>query len=92
VRNAFAAPGCLHAALGYYRAFHLTTPSFLRTKLAMPTMCVGGTGDPLLTEADFARTGAHCAAAFRTAMIAGGHFCHRESERAFLEAVVPFLA
>ncbi len=92
VKNAFAAPGCLHAALGYYRASSLRTPALFRRKLEVPTLSVGGTGDPLLGEADFVRTGEHCTAGFRVAMIGGGHFCHRESERAFLDALVPFLA
>jgi pimeloyl-ACP methyl ester carboxylesterase len=90
-KNIFAAPGTVHSALGYYRAVDPRTPAYFKRKLAMPTLCIGGTSDPALDEADFARTARYCANDFRLAMIPGGHFCHRESEAAFLAAVLPFM-
>lgn len=91
VKDTFAAPGSLRAALGYYRAVRYRTPGYLRAPLAVPVLCIGGTEDPALDQATFERSRRYCAGGFTLAMIPGGHFCHRESPRAFLDAVLAFL-
>jgi len=46
VKNAFAFPGCLNAALGYYRAFASATPDpSLFATLATPTLTIYGESD-----------------------------------------------
>ena len=91
VRNAFAAPGCLHAALGYYRAVHYRVPSFLKRPVEVPALVVGGTDDPGCPPELFERARPQYRNGYRVAMIPGGHFCHRESPQAFLDALLPFL-
>jgi pimeloyl-ACP methyl ester carboxylesterase len=91
VKNAFAAPGCLSAALGYYRAARVRTPDFLRKQVTVPTLCVAGADDPNVGVDAFEGARRHYAAEYRVVSIPGGHFCHRESPKAFLDAVVPFI-
>ncbi|HUB09051.1 MAG TPA: alpha/beta hydrolase [Myxococcales bacterium] len=91
VKRCLAAPGSLHAALGYYRAASVRTPAFLRRPVEVPTLNVAGADDPSVPPATFEATRAHFRAAFQVAAIPGGHFCHRESPDPFLAAVLPFL-
>jgi pimeloyl-ACP methyl ester carboxylesterase len=91
VKNAFAAPGCLEAALGYYRAAALLTPAFMKTPTLVPTLCVYGTDDPALTAADFEHTRPFFKGGLTLAPISGGHFCHRESPTSALTAITAFL-
>jgi pimeloyl-ACP methyl ester carboxylesterase len=91
VKNCFAAPGSLHAAIGYYRAADVRTPSFVRQPVTTPTLCIAGAQDPAAGIDLFERARKHFAAGCEIKSIPGGHFCHRESPQAFLEAVIPFL-
>ena len=45
VKRAFAEPGCLEAALGYYRATGASLPRFLRGKVAVPALAFAGATD-----------------------------------------------
>jgi len=92
VKNAFAAPGALAAALGYYRAARFRTPEFLRAPVTVPALNIAGADDPNVSPAVFEQTRAHYRAGFDLAVVRGGHFCHRESPAACLAAIVPFLA
>jgi pimeloyl-ACP methyl ester carboxylesterase len=91
VKNAFAAPGCAHAALGYYRAAAFRLPNFMRTPIAIPTLAIAGLDDPNLALAAYERPRAQFKGSYEVKGIRGGHFCHRESPQAFLDAVLPFL-
>ena len=91
VKNAFAAPGSLNAALGYYRGSSVFLPSFMKQPTRVPTLCVFGTEDPALTAADFEGTRSFFEGGLTLAPISGGHFCHRESPDSALEAIIPFL-
>ena len=92
VKNAFAAPGCLDAALGYYRAVDARTPDFMRATNAVPTLVVTGADDPAVTTEMFERGRAHFTGRYEVTSIPGGHFCHREAPDALVRALVPFLA
>lgn len=92
VKASFAKAGCLHAALGYYRAATLLPPAFLRAKIPVASLAVAGGDDPGVTPAVFESARSIYTGDYRVATIPGGHFCHRESPDDFLEAVVPFLA
>lgn len=91
VKNAFASPGSLDAALGYYRAAAYLTPKFMRAPTRVPTLCVFGTEDPALTAADFEGTRPFFEGGLTLAPISGGHFCHRESPASALAAIIGFL-
>lgn len=90
VRNCFAAPGALRAALGYYRGLR-PPPAWLRRPLRVPTLLVGGTSDGVATRDDFARSARWVDAPFTLAMLPGGHFLHREDPDAFHAAVSGWL-
>jgi pimeloyl-ACP methyl ester carboxylesterase len=92
VKNAFAAPGCLHAALGYYRAAKYSTPDFMRGPIDVPTLNIAGGDDPNVSPAVYERTRKHYRGRFEVVTISGGHFCHRESPEQLLAALIPFLA
>jgi pimeloyl-ACP methyl ester carboxylesterase len=90
-KNAFAAPGCAHAAIGYYRAAAFRLPQFMRTPISIPTLVIAGLDDPNLALPAYERPRAQFRSSYEIKGIPGGHFCHRESPQAFLDAVVPFL-
>ena len=92
VKRAFGVEGSANAALGYYRAVSVLTPPFMKAKVAVPTLAVAGLHDPAVTVADFERARRHFTGRYEVAAISGGHFCHRESPDAFVEAVTKFLA
>lgn len=91
VRNCFAAPGALRAAMGYYRAFSPLVPGWLRRPIQVPTLVVGGETDGVATRADFERSAAWVEAPFAVAMLPGGHFLHREAPDPFFERVSAYL-
>jgi pimeloyl-ACP methyl ester carboxylesterase len=92
VKNAFAAPGCLDAALGYYRANAFRVPDFMRPKISVRTLVIAGLDDPNCPVQLYHDAGRHYLGEYRVAEVRGGHFCHRESPQAVLDAVIPFLA
>ncbi len=90
-KNAFAAPGCANAALGYYRASSPVPPRELLARVNVPTLCFGGRDDGVLTEADF-RAGARAfTGRYELVMTPGGHFLHREAPEAFAKPLLEFL-
>jgi pimeloyl-ACP methyl ester carboxylesterase len=91
VKNLFAAPGALHAALGYYRAAQLRTPAFLREPIRVPTLAIAGADDPGAPLALFEGARRQFRARYEIATIPGGHFCHRESPDACVDAILRFL-
>jgi pimeloyl-ACP methyl ester carboxylesterase len=92
VKNLFAAPGALHAALGYYRAASFRTPAFLRAPVDVPTLAICGADDPNISPAQFESARGLFRGRYEVATIPGGHFCHRESPDACVDAIVPFLS
>lgn len=91
-KNQLAAPGALHAALGYYRAARIKTPEFLRAPVEVPTLAIAGADDPGVQPAVFEAARAQFRAGYQVATIPGGHFCHRESPAACVAAIAKFLA
>lgn len=91
VKNAFSAPGCLDAALGYYRAIELIPPKWVRQKITVPTLCFSGIGDPVLGPPDFEKTTHLFTAGFEVCATPGGHFLHREDPQAILDRLLPYL-
>lgn len=78
VREAFADPRSLDAALGYYRALPFRPQRFLRSPIQVPSVVFAGLDDDILTPDDF-RAGARMfAAGYTVEEMRGGHFMHRE--------------
>jgi pimeloyl-ACP methyl ester carboxylesterase len=90
-KNVLAAPGGLHAALGYYRAAQLRTPAFMRAPVEVPTLTIAGADDPGVPPSAFEQVRPQFRAGYQVATIPGGHFCHRESPDACIAAIRAFL-
>jgi len=90
VKNAFAAPGCLNAALGYYRALWWPPPE-LSGDIAVPTLAIAGADDPNVGVSAYEEARRKHTGPYRVEAIGGGHFCHRESPDAFHRALLAFL-
>ncbi|MCA9619853.1 MAG: alpha/beta hydrolase [Myxococcales bacterium] len=93
VKRAFADEASLDAAFGYYRGFQpgKVHPA-LKKPIEVPTLAVAGLDDPAVDVDVYHRAERAFAAGYEVATMPGGHFVHRESPRAFAEAVTTFLA
>jgi pimeloyl-ACP methyl ester carboxylesterase len=89
VKNAYAAPGCLDAALGYYR--QLWSWPF-KGRVACPTLVVGGLSDPGTTRAQYEASATRVDGPCQVRMLPGGHFLHREHPEPFIDALLEYLA
>ena len=68
VKRAFAQPGCVEAALGYYRATGTRVPRLLRGRVEVPALAFAGATDPALRPSAFEK-----ARAVVSGRIRGGH-------------------
>ena len=86
-KAAFREPGCLEAALGYYRALSLRLPASHRLPISIPTVSFAGEHDiiaPRLYE-----KARHCfTGPYEVVQMPGGHFMHREHPDHFLRELV----
>ena len=87
-KNAYTAPGSLHAAMGYYRRLGLWP---LRGRVSCDTLVIGGLTDGVLTPEQFERSRARVTGSCDVKMLPGGHFLHREHPEPFIEALLSFL-
>jgi len=83
VKQAFAEPGVLEAACGYYAALKPRVSAALRTKIKVPTVSFAGLHDTFPTRA-FERSRRSYAAAYDIVKVPGGHFMHREYPDEFI--------
>lgn len=91
VKAAFREPGCLDAALGYYRAVGLRQAPSLRKKISVPTVAFAGDSD-LLPQIVWDRAATWFTGSYRVVRMPGGHFMHREHPDVFLRELLPTLA
>ncbi len=92
VKEAFRQPGCLDAALGYYRGIPLVPPAWLKNaRLTMPTLVFAGKDDPIIGPSAFERGRRVTDSTYEVAAVSGGHFMHRESPDEVLAHLIPFL-
>lgn len=92
VKNAFAAPGCLDAAIGYYRAAPwIKAPKFYFNRVPVKTLCFAGADDPAMPLETYDAARAWFDAPCDVVTLPGGHFLHRESTDAFREELISFL-
>ncbi|HWU86842.1 MAG TPA: hypothetical protein VN253_06190, partial [Kofleriaceae bacterium] len=87
VKTAFREPGCLEAAVAYYRAQTLRLPASLRPPIAVPTVSFAGEHDIIAPRAyEKAR---HCfTSSYEVVQMPGGHFMHREHPDHFIGELV----
>ena len=78
VKRAFAAPGCVEAALGYYRALRPRLPPSQRGSIRVPSLAFAGATDFAVQPRDYERARRLYRDAYHVAVLPGGHFLHRE--------------
>jgi pimeloyl-ACP methyl ester carboxylesterase len=88
VKRAFSEPGCLEAALGYYRAVGLRLPKSYRGRIAMPAVAFAGETDFALGPRAFERARKLHDSDYEVVALPGGHFMHREHPEQFIEALI----
>ena len=84
-KNAYASPGSLDSALGYYRRIGLWP---FRGSVRTDTVVIGGLTDGVATRRDFERSPQSVDGPCEVVMMAGGHFLHREHPNEFLEVLM----
>lgn len=84
VKEAFRQPGCLEAALGYYRALRPWPTPGHKKRVRVPAAAFAGTGDILPISA-YVRARDRYADRYEVITMPGGHFMHREHPEIFVE-------
>lgn len=92
VKEAFRQPGCLTAALGYYRAVGLRPPPSLRKKITVPSAAFSGADDGTLRRSDYERAHRWYEARHEIVHMPGGHFLHREHPERFTRELLRLVA
>jgi pimeloyl-ACP methyl ester carboxylesterase len=87
VKRAFREPGCLEAALGYYRALRPTLPASQRRRIAVPSAAFAG-ADDILPPAAYERARSRYTGPYEVVTMPGGHFMHREHPEHFTRELV----
>lgn len=91
VKEAFKRPGCLDAALGYYRALSPLPPQGHRQPILVPSVGIAAVDDPILEPWRFHQAARMFRGGYRVLYVPGGHFAHREDPKAFLAALTQAL-
>lgn len=90
--EAFRDPRVLAGALEYYKALRPGHPLY-RRRITVPGLVVGGADEPGVLRSGYAATPSRFTAPCEVRVLEGaGHWPHRESEEAFLAALLAFLA
>ena len=90
VKKAFREPGCLDAALGYYRALSPRLPRSQRLRIGVPTVSFAGTDDTIAPEL-YDRAASCFSAGYEVVRMPGGHFMHREHPDHFVRELLRVL-
>ena len=88
VKRAFAEPGCVEAALGYYRAAGNSVPRFLRAPVEVPTLAFAGGSDPAVSPAAYEKARRWYPGGYQVVTLPGGHFLHREHPDEFIDQLI----
>ncbi|MBA3539846.1 MAG: alpha/beta hydrolase [Deltaproteobacteria bacterium] len=87
VKAAFREPGCLDAALGYYRAIGVRLPKSQRVPVTIPTVAFAGEHDVIAPRV-YEKARHLFTAAYEVLQVPGGHFMHREHPAHFTTELV----
>jgi pimeloyl-ACP methyl ester carboxylesterase len=87
VKKAFREPGCLDAALGYYRALRPGIPASQRRRVTVPSVAFAGTDDNVAVKA-YERARSRYSGPYEVVRMPGGHFMHREHPEHFIRELV----
>ena len=91
VKEAFRQPGCLEAAIAYYRQLAFQPPTSQRQRITVPSVVFAGEQDGVLRVSDFHKAGRMYKNDYRVVAMPGGHFLHREYPRRFIEELLAVL-
>ena len=91
VKAAFREPGCLEAALGYYRAMTIKLPAAHRMPITVPSIAFAGEHDMIPTRA-YEKARRCYTGPYQVIQVPGGHFMHREHPAHFTSALIGALA
>jgi pimeloyl-ACP methyl ester carboxylesterase len=91
VKEIFAHPESLDAALGYYRALSVRVPASMKKKIAVPSVSFAGEQDSVLRVSDFEKARKMYAASYEVVAMPGGHFLHREHPERFVSELLRVL-
>jgi pimeloyl-ACP methyl ester carboxylesterase len=86
-KAAFREPGCLEAALGYYRALTLRLPASHQLPIGVPAVAFAGEHD-LIAPRAYEKARRCFTASYEVVQVPGGHFMHREHPEPFLRELV----
>ncbi len=89
-KEAFQQPGCLDAALGYYRALKVRLPASLKLPIKMPAVAFAGEHDNISPRA-YEKARHLFEASYEVVQVPGGHFMHREHPDHFVPELVRVL-
>jgi pimeloyl-ACP methyl ester carboxylesterase len=89
VKQTFSEPGCLEAALDFYRALG-PLPRLLRRKIEVPAAAFVGDSD-LLAPAAYEAARRRYARSYQVVTMPGGHFLHREHPEVFSRELLRLL-
>jgi pimeloyl-ACP methyl ester carboxylesterase len=90
VKRAFREPGCLEAALGYYRALSVRLPRSQRKNTTVPSVAFAGTDD-LISPRAYERARRCYTGSYEVVTMPGGHFMHREHPEHFIRELTRVL-
>ncbi|MCS6914200.1 MAG: alpha/beta hydrolase [Myxococcales bacterium] len=84
VKAAFRQPGCLEAAVGYYRdLLRKGLPCSHRGRIAVPTVAFAGETDGAVGSEAFYQARTRFSGPYEVIRLPGGHFMHREHPEQF---------
>lgn len=89
-KAAFREPGCLEAALGYYRALSPRLPAGQRAKVRVPAAAFAGTDD-VVAPAAYERARARYVDRYEVVTMPGSHFLHRQYPEVFIAKLLAVL-
>ncbi len=90
VKNCYAAPGTLNAALGFYRDVPEEVPAFMQAPVSVPTWSFAGTSD-LIAPSVYEELTAGFSSDYTVIELDGGHFMQREDLDRFVEELLAIL-
>ncbi len=90
VKQAFAEPGVVEAACGYYAALKPRVPASLRAQINVPAVAFAGLHDNISARA-YERARRRFAASYEVVHVPGGHFMHREHPTEFIAELLRLL-
>jgi pimeloyl-ACP methyl ester carboxylesterase len=90
VKRAFREPGCLEAALGYYRAAGVRLPAGQRNKVDVPGVAFAGLHD-VIAPREYGRARNRYTKSYEIVQVPGGHFMHREHPIEFIDEFLAVL-